>query len=208
MTTRNAIAEARQEISRQQILHAAKELFAVQGVRSTSLAQIAEALGITKAALYHYFESKQEIAIQAVRANLAEFSADVMVPLPEHASAVDMIRARTERKIERAERNGSRDLRFFYTVMLEELDEPEVEDVYREWWDTGRQEATAMIQQGQAQGEFRADVDVETLVNVLAATSMGIDLLWLNDPDRVNYAAAHRLAIESLLTSLIRPEGA
>ena len=201
-----SLIEARQDVSRQQILQAAKELFAVQGVRSTSLAQIAEALGITKAALYHYFESKQEIAVQAVLANLADFSADVMVPPPEDASALDMIRARTERKIEHVERDGPHDLRFFYTVMLEELDEPEVEDVYREWWETGRQEATAMIRQGQAQGEFQSDADVETLVNVLAATSMGIDLLWLNDPARVDYAAAHRLAVESLLDSLVRKE--
>jgi AcrR family transcriptional regulator len=203
---RNVIAEARQEVSRQQILHAAKELFAVQGVRSTSLAQIAEALGMTKAALYHYFDSKQEIAVQAVLANLAEFTADVMVPLPEGVSAVERFRARIERKIERAERHGPLDLRFFYTVMLEELDEPAVEDVYREWWERGRQEVTAMIERGQAEGVFRRDADVDTLVNVLASTSMGIDLLWLNDPDRVDYAATHRLAIESLLRTLVTSE--
>jgi AcrR family transcriptional regulator len=197
-----SLVEARQEVSRQQILQAAKELFAVQGVRSTSLAQIADALGITKAALYHYFGSKQEIAVQTVLANLAEFTADVMAPLAPGLSAGEQLRTRTERKIERAERDGPLDLRFFYTVMLEELDEPEVEDVYREWWERGRQEGLAMIEHGQLRGEFRRDADVDTLVNVLAATSMGIDLLWLNDPDRVDYAAAHRLAIENLLQSL------
>jgi AcrR family transcriptional regulator len=197
-----SLVEARQEVSRQQILQAAKELFAVQGVRSTSLAQIAEALGITKAALYHYFGSKQEIAVQTVLANLAEFTADVMAPLPPGLAAGEQLRTRTERKIERADRDGPLDLRFFYTVMLEELDEPEVEDVYREWWERGRQEGLAMIEHGQQRGEFRRDADVETLVNVLAATSMGIDLLWLNDPERVDYAAAHRLAVDTLLRSL------
>jgi AcrR family transcriptional regulator len=200
-----SLVAARQDVSRQQILQAAKELFAVQGVRSTSMAQIAEKLGITKAALYHYFESKQEIAVQTVLANLAEFAADVLVDLPEQGSAAAMIRARTERKIERAERDGPLDLRFFYTVMLEELGEPEVEAVYRDWWERGRREATEMIERGQRGGEFRRDADIETLLNVLAASSMGIDLLWLNDPYHVDYAAAHRLAVETLVGSLAPP---
>jgi len=200
-----SLVEARQAVSRQQILGAAKRLFAEQGVRSTSLAEIADELGITKAALYHYFDSKQEIAVQTVLANLAEFTAEVMRPLPDGVSAVEMLRAHTERKIERAERDGPLDLRFFYAVMLEELDEPAVEDVYRDWWERGRQVAVDMIRHGQERGEFGADIAVQTVANVLAASSVGIDLLWLNDPKRVDYAAAHRLSVDNLIQTLQNP---
>jgi AcrR family transcriptional regulator len=197
-----SLVEARQEVSRQQILEVAKRLFAEQGVRATSLARIAEELGITKAALYHYFDAKQEIVVEAVLANVRDFSADVMAPLPEGLSAAETLVARMERRVARAVRDGPLDLRFFYTVMLEELDEPVVEQVYRDFWDWGRREALEILRRGQQAGEVRTEADPDALVTVMTATSMGIDLLWLNDPDRVDYAAAHRLAIDNLLHSL------
>ncbi len=135
---KKTILEARQEVSRQEILGAAKRLFAEQGVRATSLAKLAEELGITKAALYYYFASKQEIVVEAVRANVSDFGADVMGPIPEGLSAGEHLGASLERKVQRAERDGPLDLRFFYTVMLEELDVPEVERVYQEFFAEGR----------------------------------------------------------------------
>lgn len=47
--------------TKKRILEAALELFSVKGYESTSLSQIAEAVGIRKASLYSHFESKQEI---------------------------------------------------------------------------------------------------------------------------------------------------
>jgi AcrR family transcriptional regulator len=54
--------------TRERILDAALTLFAEQGYDATSMREISEQLGITKAALYYHFDSKAEI----VRAMLAE----------------------------------------------------------------------------------------------------------------------------------------
>ena len=48
--------------TRAEILAVASELFGEQGYEATSLREIAERLGITKAALYYHFPSKQDIA--------------------------------------------------------------------------------------------------------------------------------------------------
>ena len=53
------------------ILHAALELFADHGVSGTSLQMIADAVGVTKAAVYHKFKTKEEIVIAVAEMELA-----------------------------------------------------------------------------------------------------------------------------------------
>src|ERR1700685_664601 len=50
--------------TRERILDIALELFAEQGYEKTSLRDIAERLGTTKAALYYHFERKQDILLE------------------------------------------------------------------------------------------------------------------------------------------------
>ena len=59
--TSAAVRERRSRPGRSGILAAATGLFAVQGVSGTSLQQIAEAAGITKAAVYHHFPTKDDV---------------------------------------------------------------------------------------------------------------------------------------------------
>ena len=58
--------------TRERILNVALELFGAQGYDGTSLRQIAEQLGVTKAALYYHFESKEDI-LRALHMRLHEF---------------------------------------------------------------------------------------------------------------------------------------
>jgi AcrR family transcriptional regulator len=53
------------------ILHAALDLFADYGVSGTSLQMIADAVGVTKAAVYHKFKTKEEIVIAVAEMELA-----------------------------------------------------------------------------------------------------------------------------------------
>jgi AcrR family transcriptional regulator len=53
------------------ILHAALDLFADHGVSGTSLQMIAVAVGVTKAAVYHKFKTKEEIVIAVAEMELA-----------------------------------------------------------------------------------------------------------------------------------------
>jgi AcrR family transcriptional regulator len=52
---------SRRSDTRARIQHVALELFAEQGYERTSLREIAERLGVTKAALYYHFKSKEDI---------------------------------------------------------------------------------------------------------------------------------------------------
>src|SRR5512132_2864062 len=50
--------------TRERIQAIARELFAEQGYEKTSLREIAERLGVTKAALYYHFKSKEDIVLE------------------------------------------------------------------------------------------------------------------------------------------------
>ena len=64
------------------VLDAAMELFAEYGVSGTSLQMIADAVGITKAAVYHQFRTKDQIVIAVTERELAR-----LIPALEEAEA-------------------------------------------------------------------------------------------------------------------------
>ena len=69
----------------------ALELFALHGVGGTSLQMIADELGVTKAAVYHQFRTKDEIVIAAAESELAQ-----LVPVLDAAEAEDTARKARE----------------------------------------------------------------------------------------------------------------
>ncbi|MFI9721097.1 TetR/AcrR family transcriptional regulator [Streptomyces sp. NPDC052396] len=67
------IPQTRRSDTRERIQEAALELFVHRGYEKTSLREIAEELGVTKAALYYHFKTKEDI--------LAALSADIGAPV-------------------------------------------------------------------------------------------------------------------------------
>lgn len=63
--------------AQRRVIEAALDLFARHGVGGTSLQMIADALGVTKAAVYHQFKTKHEIVLAAARSELAALEAVV-----------------------------------------------------------------------------------------------------------------------------------
>jgi len=75
--------------TRQRILDVALDLFTEQGFDGTSLRQIAEQLGVTKAALYYHFESKDDI-LMALHMRLHEFGKDALTQMGEEPVTLEL----------------------------------------------------------------------------------------------------------------------
>lgn len=73
-------------MTRNEILDAAAIIFSRKGFEATSMADIAEAVGLQKASLYHHFESKQELLVelldQALDLLIERIEPIVTLPLP------------------------------------------------------------------------------------------------------------------------------
>jgi len=88
--------DERRTDTRQQIRAVALELFAEQGYEKTSLREIAERLGVTKAAVYYHYRTKEEILTSLLDEHLGEIDA-----LVEWAEAQPPGRERRRAVIER-----------------------------------------------------------------------------------------------------------
>jgi AcrR family transcriptional regulator len=75
------------------IITAALELFAQNGVGGTSLQMIADNIGVTKAAVYHQYNTKDEIVLAAAEAELASLEAIV------RAAEAEPSRVRARKKL-------------------------------------------------------------------------------------------------------------
>jgi AcrR family transcriptional regulator len=75
---------AKSSDTKQRILDVSLDLFTSQGYDGTSLRQIAEQLGVTKAALYYHFESKEDI-LMALHMRLHDFGKDALVRIGQEA---------------------------------------------------------------------------------------------------------------------------
>jgi AcrR family transcriptional regulator len=66
---------ARYSPAQRRTIDAASILFAVHGVGGTSFQMIADALGVTKAAIYHQFQTKRAIAVAVIEVHLVPLEA-------------------------------------------------------------------------------------------------------------------------------------
>ena len=76
----------------QEIYLTAAQIFFTKGYNSTSLNDIADALNITKAGLYYYVESKQELLYRIINLGLDNVKAEVLDPAREIADAEERLR--------------------------------------------------------------------------------------------------------------------
>ena len=76
----------------QEIYQTAAQIFFTKGYNSTSLNDIADALNITKAGLYYYVESKQDLLYRIINLGLDSVKAEVLDPAREIIDAEQRLR--------------------------------------------------------------------------------------------------------------------
>lgn len=182
---------------RQEILDRAIEVFARRGADRTSLRAIAREVGVTHAALTHYFGSLEELLVavyeessKAGRSRL-EASQDI--------SPVEMMieSARTNRRIPglvqlysslvaSALEEDHRAARAFVTARFARL----------------REELASRVRTQQRDGRIREDIDAEAVAALVIAASDGLQTQWLLDARAPQHEAL------ALLEKLLRPTAA
>jgi len=65
------------DIRREEILAAARELFATRGIRTTTVQDIAKHVGVTRGLIYHYVGDMDALVTQVLDSYVDQFTADV-----------------------------------------------------------------------------------------------------------------------------------
>jgi len=159
--------------TRERIVRAALRCFATGGYGRTSNRQIAEAADVTSPALYHYFDSKAELYAAVHDHGLETVLRAYRDALVRHADCLDQLCAIVEASIELNRAHPG--LAEFLSVAPLELDRhPELEARLRLSGAEVQAVFRELLERGVERGELRPDLDVETVVDLLTATSFGV----------------------------------
>jgi AcrR family transcriptional regulator len=98
------------------IYRVAAEIMCKKGYEATSMNDIAEAVGLTKAGLYHYIRGKEDLLFQIMSFGMDMVDEDVIAPASQIADAQQRLRAVVERHCRRIMEQGGA-----VTILLEEM---------------------------------------------------------------------------------------
>ncbi|KIC59108.1 TetR/AcrR family transcriptional regulator [Microbacterium hominis] len=161
---------------RQEILDRAIEVFRERGADGTSLRRIAEAIGVSHAALLHYFDSREQLLV-AVYAH---------AEIRRNAAADPIVTPGVDTMIAAAIANVDVPglVQLYTTLLAASLEAGN--DVGREFFSARfervRDELTSSFRRQQADGDIRDDVPAEDLAALLIAASDGLQIQWLLEP--------------------------
>ena len=159
---------------RTELTREAARLFAERGYHGTSIGDLADALGVQKASLYHHFPSKQELLYATMRAGADAFHA-ALDAIPDRLSATEKIRLAM-----RAHLRVVADQLEVATVFVREwryLDDVRREEILEE---RRRYEERfrALFREGRELGELRTDLD-DAAATLLVLSALNWAYTWL-----------------------------
>jgi len=168
----------RQAETRARILRAALELFARQGIFSTTIKQITEAADVGKGTFFNYFPSKEHIL-----AGFGEVQAGkVRAALEEARRGGTPLRQIWHNLWRELAREPARSPRLLRSLIVVNLSSAEVGRVAGQNLARGRQELAHLIVEAQQRGEMRPELKPAQVARVFQQTLLGTMLLSALDP--------------------------
>lgn len=179
---------------RQQILIAARTVFARKGIDETRMDDIVTEAGLSKGALYWYFKSKDDI----INTLFDDFFQVDMQELEEmvqsEASAEARIRIYTSTLVD-AFLAMSDLVPVMYEFYARGIRDEALRQSLQSYYTCYHSMIVELMQQGVQRGEFRPDTDVNAVTLGVISAIEGLFFLWIVQPIHIDLqeAAAHTL---------------
>lgn len=185
---------------RQRILEQAEHLLHLRGYHATSMEEIAQYCGMTKANLFHHFGSKEEMALAVLDWKLQQFRERRIEPLCAQGDPVGAVGAMFERAGELFTGNGCKAGCFIGNVAVEMSDVNEkfrqrVGDFFKEW--AGGM--AACLSRAQKAGMFGPGLQPQAAAEAILSLYEGAILLARAERDATVFARVGEVA-KSILT--------
>ena len=143
------------------VTRAAVRLFAAQGFANTSVQQIVEAAGVTKGAMYHYFESKDDLLFAIYERMLSLQKSHLDEIIARGGAVDDVLRAVCIDVVETSIEFLPEGTVFFRSQhMLTAPRQQEVVRRRREYHDA----FAGLVRRGQDEGRYRTDIPHAVLI--------------------------------------------
>jgi AcrR family transcriptional regulator len=183
---------------RKAIVEAALELFAAKGARGTSIADVAEQVGITPPAVLHHFGTKDDLLLAVIEERDRRSERPFLELLAEGGLA--SIRRLAE--VAAANEEERRLVACYVVLEAENLQEGDVAHCYFLARSKNmRRMIRTSIEQGQESGEIRPDVDPQSKADEILAYMAGAAVQWSLDPE-LSLVALYRTYLDGLVRDL------
>jgi len=113
---KNAAPIWRKEDRTDHIYRVAADIMCQRGYEATSMNEIADAVGLTKAGIYHYIRGKEDLLFEIMSFGMDMVDQDVMAPARRIADPAERLRAMVERHARRIMEQGGA-----VTILLDEM---------------------------------------------------------------------------------------
>jgi AcrR family transcriptional regulator len=173
---------------RERVVQAAVRMIGEQGLSSTTIEQIAEAVGMTRPGLLHHFGSREKLLLAVIAHSDYEMSLEE----PGRTVLEDLIKV-DERNLERP------GLVALYLGLVgnaasERGDTPS-RRAFRERYGSVRELLIEDVRSSQERGIVRADIDAELIAALIVAASDGLQMQRLIDESVPAIRALHALQV-------------
>ncbi len=201
MSPRPDVSEER----KQQILEAAIAVFARLGFRSARMDDVAEQAGLSKAALYLYYKSKDAIiAALLQRLFVQEFKQlQALVESESKGLVIEQLLILT-RQLASMMQWMSKLLPIAFEFYAIAGRDKAVRQFLKEYFRDYRRLLARLIKRGIEQGEF-GDIDAEATAITLVALFEGLALLFFVDAEATQWAEQVETSVRLLLRGLQHP---
>lgn len=192
--------QARSEETRAHILEAALRRFASVGYSAASVDDICAAAGVSKGAFYHHFPSKQALFLELLNEWLdtidSGFEAARKETVPETLLAfTDMLPAIF------ATADGR--LPMFLEFWLQASRDEAVWQATIAPYERYQHYFTALVEQGQAEGSFRAEVEAPSAARAIVGLAVGLLLQGLLTSE-TDWQKTARVSMDVFLNGLMK----
>jgi AcrR family transcriptional regulator len=157
-----ATAKAARPPVKERLLSVATRLFARHGFESTSVQDIVDAAGVTKGAMYHYYDSKDDLLYEVYHRLLSMQTAHLDEIAAGPGTAEERLRAAAVDVVQTSLENLDDLIVFFRSLhMLPDDKQAQVRAERRRYQDKFR----ALVEEGVAAGTYRSDISADVVVH-------------------------------------------
>jgi AcrR family transcriptional regulator len=166
-----------------QILEAAKETFTSRGFHNTRMSDIAQKSGLSKGALYWYFESKDAIILSLLEKVFEPELQDLQTLLKDDRSAEQRLLIYAERTAEDIQAM-LKWMPLIQEFLVLAFRRENIKKFIKSFYKRNMDLLENLIQQGLDAGEFQARRPREAAI-AMGAIVEGTIMLWIYDPEEI-----------------------
>lgn len=152
---------------KQQILRTASELFTTVGVKTTTMDDICEKIGISKKTLYNYYQNKTALVKDAISLHLEDFNEDMEQAFDKEMNPVQEIynvKLHINNKLRERTPTAQFQLRKYYPKIFASVQKQQFE-ILQDFM-------TGNMERGMKEGYFRKDIKRDFILRLFFVTMM------------------------------------